>query len=230
MKKARRSQNQSTLPTTIFPQDESHAAWFTDDNPDVQAAPIFYPMFVFSYEKLQQFVRWEPHQKFLADNVIVQWQVEMLGRVIFVSHEWLGYAHPDPENQQLRSLQGVVRHLASGSVHVDSSWQNQLDGHKITRLNGKRWQQVLPSCFFWFDYAGVPQLSWQDNSSSDDATGHENPCSEIGLSTSDHRFSSGDAVNSIPAYIERSAMVLILVPVCQHSDNSARIQRRSHTQ
>merc|ERR1712192_4665 len=32
-----------------------------------------------------------------------------------------------------------------------------------------------------------------------------------------------DAVNSIPAYIERSAIVLVLVPVCQHSDSSARV-------
>ena len=75
---------------------------------DVSTATVLqYPMYVM---RVSNFVTryksgirlLEPHQKLKAEGAVVKWDGAQ--RVIFVSHEWVGFQHPDPEGEQTHAL------------------------------------------------------------------------------------------------------------------------------
>ena len=37
--------------------------------------------------------------------------------ILFVSHEWLGYKHPDPSGVQMNTLCTVLRRLRDGEIN-----------------------------------------------------------------------------------------------------------------
>ncbi|CAJ1425963.1 unnamed protein product [Effrenium voratum] len=58
------------------------------------------------------------HEELLSKNLVVRRQEGFF--CIFVSHQWLGIRHPDPERQQLQVLQAALRFLmAGGEVGLD---------------------------------------------------------------------------------------------------------------
>lgn len=185
--------------------------------PAAECAPLYFPMYLMSWEVLHSLPRMVAHQKMLRGGGLVQWALEMQGRVIFVSHEWLGTAHPDPAGEQLAVLKGALRRLASGKIALGPDVLQQLAAMPGEIVEGPRWAAALPFCFFWLDFAGVPQLCAESNS----------PQLSGGA---DHRFIEGDftkrmmhAVASIPAYVERCAAVVVLTPVCKHQDDTERV-------
>ena len=42
-----------------------------------------------------------------------------LGKALFVSHQWVGKRHPDPEFTQFSVLQGALKHMMSELQRVD---------------------------------------------------------------------------------------------------------------
>ena len=52
-----------------------------------------------------------------------------MGNAIFVSHQWVGNQHPDPESKQLRVLQDALTHMLSNLHHIP------VDG--FTEVSGK---------------------------------------------------------------------------------------------
>ena len=40
------------------------------------------------------------HQELLEQGMLAPYTPEMQGRVCFISHQWLGYKHPDPNVEQ----------------------------------------------------------------------------------------------------------------------------------
>jgi len=220
----------------------------------------------------------------------------MEGRTIFVSHQWLGYDHPDPDGSHLAELQQLLTDLMSGKIpKVESSWNQQIVTKKTITLTAKEWAAALPHMFIWIDYAGIPQvraepeeaspvarkLSGKLSASSIDSLPKttrssmaSNPdemtrctdgmeiieksssmsvgnadlgrslstelvskrssngstaASVSSVASSDHRFRpepssiAADlkkAIDSIPGYVERSSLMLVLVPPCSHADTS----------
>ena len=43
-------------------------------------------------------------------------------KVIFISHQWTSFNHPDPKNEQLKALQMTIRNLLSGKTTVRTNW------------------------------------------------------------------------------------------------------------
>ncbi len=61
-----------------------------------------YPYYGMPVATLLELKAWEPHQKLLAAGSVRECTAD--DDVIFVSHQWLGFEHPDPKHDQLRAL------------------------------------------------------------------------------------------------------------------------------
>jgi len=82
----------------------------------------------------------------------------MSGRVIFVSHEWLGFEHPDPSGEQFATLQCILKRLMDGRIaKVESHWIEQVGLKHKEAVTAAEWKATLPHMFVWFDYWSVPQ-------------------------------------------------------------------------
>lgn len=167
-----------------------------------------FPMFVLPIAEVMKLDTLRPFQELLARGCLLKYTETMLARVIFVSHQWLGWSHPDPERIQLSSLQACLCRLMKGGTDTHPHFAARLAGVK-TAVKGRHWARVLPHMLCWVDYCCMPQPT---------AAG------EVG----DHRYSCGDlakqlsdAVQSIPAYIERTALIIILVPLATHANTGA---------
>ena len=55
--------------------------------------------------------RLQSHQRLLAQRVLLEVVGDMWEQTIFVSHEWLGWDHADPDNEQFSFLKRVLQQL-----------------------------------------------------------------------------------------------------------------------
>ena len=76
----------------------------------------YYPMWVMSIDELLSMDKMRPHQALLRDGRLRKATPDLAGRIIFVSHQWTGFAHPDPHADQLRCLQRILRRMMDGSI------------------------------------------------------------------------------------------------------------------
>ena len=81
-----------------------------------------YPFYAMTVKDLLALKEWRPHQHLLADNKLVNLTENPAaaeGReVIFVSHQWTAFDHPDPACSQLQALQRVLHNLLAGGLEV----------------------------------------------------------------------------------------------------------------
>lgn len=88
------------------------------------ATPIQHDMWLISLENLLSLYGqlghtrvMEVHQNLRQRNFLIRWQdVSSDAEIIFVSHEWLSWAHPDPKGEQLGVLCKVLERLKSGEI------------------------------------------------------------------------------------------------------------------
>ena len=73
-------------------------------------------MYVIAVQDLLRLRTLEPHQTMVLKGLVREWEALMHGRVIFVSHEWLGWNHADQRGEQLATLQRVLERLCKGEV------------------------------------------------------------------------------------------------------------------
>ena len=76
--------------------------------------------------------------------------------VIFVSHQWLGKDHPDPQGEQLQVLQTVLKKIHQGEIVVECDVATRIQQQKRIRLPATLSDRVLDACI-WYDYFSVPQ-------------------------------------------------------------------------
>ena len=98
----------------------------------------------------------------LERGLVQEYTSAMHGRVIFVSHEWLGWDHPDPSNEQFQALQQIIRRLMSGDISVNSDFIQQFKFKQNTRVDAEDWKAALPYMYVWMDYMSIPQMSVYD--------------------------------------------------------------------
>ena len=77
-----------------------------------------YPMYAIPIKELLELESWVPHQELLEQGKLERIPADGTAKnVIFASHQWCSFDHPDPMGDQLKALQ--VRSFSS--VHVQSS-------------------------------------------------------------------------------------------------------------
>eukprot|EP00971_Amphidinium_carterae_P071020 1404124-Amphidinium_carterae.1 len=133
--------------------------------------------------------------------------------VHFISHEWLGFRHPDPQGTQLCLMQRIFQMFVEGeakSLFHPRDWEAFLNGFSSGTAASLRAveqdimmreayeEDHLPehvtAGYVWLDYHSIPQ----DKSNK----------------------SFLDAVNSIPHYVERCNYFWVCAPPAVHQDMS----------
>eukprot|EP00913_Durusdinium_trenchii_P008436 g7922.t1 len=152
--------------------------------------------------------------------------------VLFVSHQWLSRLHPDPGGQQMEVLRLALEGLMDGSLRLNLgtnkswfraggpvlSWMwravlsdafRSLDGYWVFFVDETHTTHELrtrlPEGYLWFDWFGVPQAISRTrvfDEEEDDVKQAE----------------AAKAVDSIPAYVERCNLFVILAPELFHRD------------
>jgi hypothetical protein len=118
-----------------------------------------YPMLVMTVATLLGLTELLPHQDMLRTKKLLPYdQFTMLGRVIFVSHQWTGHRHADATGLQLRTLQKVLRRLVRGEISkVEMDWKQQITVKKNVVVTAKQFKAALPHMYVWVDYSCIPQ-------------------------------------------------------------------------
>ena len=167
-----------------------------DKQPLSSEHPSYAPMWVVGASQVLRMTgKLQPHQVLKADGLLVERAPEMF--VIFVSHQWLGYRHPDPQGQQLAALQGILRNLMARRLKVESDITSQFYGKNYILSKAEHHQ--ISEGYLWLDYLCVPQL----------VEGYETQ----GLPEEQLRY-----VHSIPCYVDLSHVFLALVPKAVHEN------------
>jgi len=120
--------------------------------------------------------------------------------VIYISHEWVGRDHPDPDGTQMYHLLLLLERLRTQEVpRVELDAVIRMYYPKNTTMTTKQWCDLLSSekTYIWYDGFCVP------------------------------RSKREDGFFSIPAYVARSQFSIALVPGCTHFDRiDPRTQRK----
>jgi hypothetical protein len=178
------------------------------------AIPVQHEMWLISFETLMLLYGeksrgkvMEVHQELKSRGFLTRWHdVPSDSEIIFVSHEWLSWAHPDPEGKQLRVLCRVLEKLKQGRVNTEMDpFHTMLYKHKFT-TSGREWKTMLKRAYLWVDWFSMPQ----PGAEKEDKIGKD--------AMAKLRAEGSRAIRSIPAYVERSDFIMILVPGCHHSD------------
>eukprot|EP00930_Biecheleria_cincta_P003905 TRINITY_DN104812_c0_g1_i1.p1 TRINITY_DN104812_c0_g1~~TRINITY_DN104812_c0_g1_i1.p1 ORF type:complete len:735 (+),score=97.79 TRINITY_DN104812_c0_g1_i1:68-2206(+) len=191
-----------------------------------------YPMHVISVKDLMGLDSMQPHQDLVELGLVVPFDDSMRGRVIFVSHEWLGWAHPDPHGRQFAVLKRVLTRLMNGEIkNVESHFMQKMAFNMSTKTGSDEWKNAVPHMYIWLDFASIPQMCAKSVTQSTEMAATSS--APISSQSSAPAYYSGakleeeqvkvakllkNAVDSIPAYIERSTLLLILVPVALHAN------------
>ena len=123
--------------------------------------------------------------------------------VIFVSHQWLGGAHPDPQGRQCAVLRTALQGMMDGSFKIESDPVTVMN--RSTTFSSDECQQIADG-FLFFDWFAIPQITARLEGVNEDET----------------RSDAALAVQSIPAYVEVSNLFIALVPELTHTVTGAR--------
>eukprot|EP00398_MALV-I-01_sp_L67-1_P000015 gene15-555_t len=132
--------------------------------------------------------------------------------IVFVSHQWCGYRAPDPTNRQFEVLKGALQSLREGRIVYPSEFAIGLPGVP----SKGNFSSLLKNCLVWIDYVSVPQLRARHHSDDSSPGDQEHDASRLQNMLS--------AINSVPAYIQRSSLTLILAPVVIHKEEGTDCQ------
>lgn len=125
------------------------------------AAVEKYPMYlipVTSFMKLMEHV--PAHQDLLEHGLLVEYEPDMEGRVIFVSHEWCAANNPDPDGVQMRCLQEVLRRMMYGELaRIETNWKHQFAFKDNPHVTSKDMKAVC-HMYLWIDYMCMVSMAW----------------------------------------------------------------------
>jgi len=180
---------------------------FKSDRGHSCASDRRFPVFCLPMNRFMELERMQKHEAVYSKLVTPADSMMMH----FVSHEWLGFDHPDPDGVQLSLVQRVLAKFSAGhakSFFSEADWQGFLQGFSSGTGEVVRRAEALlierdvfteadvplhiaKGCV-WLDYHSIPQ----------DRTKPE--------------FVA--AVNSIPHYVERCDYFWVCAPNAQHGD------------
>ena len=123
------------------------------------ACKELYPMYLMSLPELLKLDHLVPHQELLRRGALVKYDPEKHeGRVIFMSHQWAGYDHPDPSDDQLKCLQRVLQRMVDGEISsIQTNWRQALVFEDNFCITAKDMQSAVPHMMVWLDYVSMPQ-------------------------------------------------------------------------
>ena len=125
------------------------------------ASEIRYPFWVLSLDRFFDLYerddsdnipkKMDAHQVLMAKGHLTEWNsIGPDATIMFISHEWAGWDHADPQGVQLRTLCKILRKLKDGKIARTkfSPWHNLLvkGTYETTR---KEWRKMLRDAYIW---------------------------------------------------------------------------------
>jgi hypothetical protein len=209
------------------------------------ATDMKFPMYLVPLDQLERLYggkeprcdRIEAHQELLRRGELVRWNdLPIDAHIIFLSHEWVGWHHPDPHGVQLKTFLRVMKRLRSGDIpRVETNPFHTLVYKTNRVVCATEWKNILATAYVynivtpdiqidptdpkllifiqlnfmgsyvWIDWSSMPQPS----ACKPDTAEKEKEKMSVDL---------GNAVKSIPAYVEKSDFVVVVAPGCLHAD------------
>jgi len=183
------------------------------------ATDMKFPMYLIPLNQLHRlyggknprYERIEAHQVMKSRQELMRWEdLPIDAHIIFVSHEWVGWNHPDPHGIQLKTFLRVMKRLQCGEIErVDMTPFHRILFKQNESTTSDEWKEILDTAYVWFDWGSMPQPSACPPGTSNDEI------DKLGVNL-------GKAVKSIPAYVEKSDFVAIVAPGCLHADRRDR--------
>ena len=136
-----------------------HARFLAQQKPvDFKASlPLHFPMYTLPLAQLMELTEVEPHEVLQSKGLLVEFE-ESLGRAAFVSHQWVGKKHPDPEFKQLRVLQDALEYAMADMRHISLDLNTEFLVPGVECLDTRVLRER--SLFIWYDYFSCPQLDF----------------------------------------------------------------------
>eukprot|EP00913_Durusdinium_trenchii_P031142 g29161.t1 len=78
------------------------------DVEEVALEPMLFPMYTVPMEVALKMTCVEPYEELVKKGLLVEFQPS-LGKAMFVSHQWTGTEHPDPNFEQFPIFQGAMK-------------------------------------------------------------------------------------------------------------------------
>ena len=99
--------------------------------------------------KEPRYDRIEAHQELLRRGELVRWvDLPIDAHIIFFSHEWVGWNHPDPHGVQLKTFLRVMQRLRSGEIsQVEMNVFHTLMYKKNHVVKAEKWQDMLSRAY-----------------------------------------------------------------------------------
>lgn len=167
---------------------------------------MLYPMYVARAQDFLRLPRLLPHDELLSRGSLVKRQLggNCGGKVIMVSHQWLSFSEPDPEDEHFKALCELLRRFIRGEItKVDVWWLHktvlqsktvECKKSAVLCTSDTVWSEVN----LWMDYMSTPQ---------------------VGPTSSPKAVrAAAKAVKSIPAYVEQCDLMVVVAPVSSHKD------------
>ena len=165
--------------------------------------PGFFPMYTVPLEALMRMSKVRPLEQLKAEGIIVVFN-ESLGKAIFISHQWRGRGHPDPDGRQLHVLQMAFKNLLSGASSISTPIITEIVFGSVRAPSAAELRDT--PLFVWYDYCSCPQ-ECLDGVNSDQLS----------------------AINSIPSYVARCEYFVILCPA-QEDESQQILSAKTYTE
>ena len=137
--------------------------------------------------------------------------------VIFLSHEWAGFFHADPDGKQTQVLCRVLERLKNGETDVEFDLKAKVMFNMWGKVEGAEWMNRMRGAWLWMDYISIPQVGAYVSPGV-----VEMRASKVGrASMHDMATDVAKAVSAIPGYVEVSTLMMVLAPECPHLNRKA---------
>jgi len=142
------------------------------------------------------------HQNLLRKGKLTRFEDLPLGAfVMFISHQWNAFDHPDPSGRQLQTLCTVVRKLRDGVFKsVETSPFHVLVYKKNHTTPSSEWKQLLLNAYVWYDWFSQPQPTMEMDP----------------VRRCEEKKQLDLAVKSMASYVERADTLVVLTPPTLH--------------
>ena len=163
-------------------------------------SPAF-PMYVVSLQNILKMTEVRCHQDLLRDGILVKMDA-VRGKAMFISHQWVSNQHPDPDGQQLKVFQGAMSNLLNGSIPAQPGVSDAFFSAFLGWPGLALPDLSASTIFVWYDYFCIPQHTISADSRSFSQNSFE---------------AQRKAIGSIPAYVDRCDIFVVLCPLMKHA-------------
>mmetsp|Transcript_63060 Transcript_63060/g.148088 ORF Transcript_63060/g.148088 Transcript_63060/m.148088 type:complete len:620 (+) Transcript_63060:68-1927(+) len=179
---------------------EAHARKLQSGGEQIESAPQLFVMYVVPAEVLLRMTELKPHEELRCEGILVEFDRLDDADAMFVSHQWAGRDHPDPNLDQFKVLQDSLRNMMSGKGMISGNISFELYAGRETQIFARN--LVAKPLFIWYDYFCCPQ-------------------------SASAAASRQLAIESIPAYVDKCQYFAVLCPHVRHAKHEHLLNKRS---